>query len=126
MKLTRIIRRKLKSAIVVCFLVTTAVCANTQWSWLQANSFGGGGNDSAAAIKIGSDGSQYFTGQFGSSIQFGNALLTSNGGQDIFLTKLDPSGSVLWAIQAGGPNDDWGLAMALDGADHLLGPGDPM
>jgi hypothetical protein len=119
MKLTRIIRRNLKSAIVVCFLVTTAVCANTQWSWLQANSFGGGGNDSAAAIKIGSDGSQYFTGQFGSSIQFGNTLLTSNGGQDIFLTKLDPSGSVLWAIQAGGPNDDWGLAMALDGADNI-------
>jgi hypothetical protein len=119
MKLMRIIHRNLKSAVVVCFLATTAVCANTQWSWLQANSFGGGGNDSAAAVKIGSDGSQYFTGQFGSSIQFGNTLLTSNGGQDIFLAKLDPSGSVLWAIQAGGPNDDWGLAMALDGADNI-------
>src|SRR5580693_291843 len=109
MKLMRIVRRNLKSAIVVCFLATTAVCANTQWSWLQANSFGSGGNDSATAVKIGSDGSRYLTGQFGSSIQFGNTLLTSNGGQDTFLTKLDPSGSVLWAIQAGGPNDGWGL-----------------
>ena len=118
MKLMRMVRRNLKSAIVVCFLATTAVCANTQWSWLRANSFGSDGNDSSAAIKIGSDGSQYFTGQFGSSIQFGNTLLTSNGGQDI-LTKLDPSGSVLWAIQAGGSTDDLGLAMALDGADNI-------
>jgi len=121
MKLTlgRIIRSSLKSAIVVCFLITAAVCANTEWYWSQANSFGGSGNDSAAAVKVGSDGSQYFTGQFGSSIQFGSTLLTSNGGPDIFLTKSDPSGTVLWAIQAGGPNDDWGQALALDGSDNI-------
>jgi len=26
---------------------------------------------------------------------------------------------VLWAIQAGGPNDDKGLALALDAADNI-------
>ena len=49
MKLTlgRIIRSSLKSAIVVCFLVTAAVSANTEWYWSQATSFGGSGNDAA-------------------------------------------------------------------------------
>jgi len=123
MKLTsgRIARSTLKSAIVVCFLITTAVCANTpeSWSWLQATSFGGVGDDIAVAVKAGSDGSQYFTGQFSSSIQFGNTLLTSNGGQDIFLSKSDPSGAELWAVQAGGPNDDFATAVALDGSDNI-------
>jgi hypothetical protein len=119
MKLMRIIRSNLKSVIMVCFLVTTAVCANTEWYWSQAASFGGSGNDAARAIKVGSDGSQYFTGQFGDSIQFGNTLLTSNGGLDIFLTKVDPSGTVLWAIQAGGSDDDWGINLALDGSDNI-------
>lgn len=123
MKLTlgRLFRNNLISSMIVCFLVTTAVCANTPGSWYmsRATSFGGSANDSAAAIKTGSDGSQYFTGQFGSSMQFGNTPLTSYGGQDIFLTKIDPSGTVLWAIQAGGPNDDWGEALALDAADNI-------
>ena len=121
MKLTlgRIIRSNLKSAIAVCFLITTAVCADTSPSWLQATSFGGSGNDAARAVTVGSDNSRYLTGTFSSSIQFGSTLLTSNGGLDIFLTKLDPTGAALWAIQAGGPNDDSGYALALDSADNI-------
>lgn len=117
----RLFRNNLRSAIIVCFLATTAVCANppASWSLLKATSFGGSADDSAFAVKAGADGSQYITGRFGSSIQFGNTPLTSYGGQDIFLTKIDPSGTVLWAIQAGGPSDDSGEALALDATDNI-------
>lgn len=117
----RLFRNNLISAIAVCILGTAAVCANTptSWSLLKASSFGGIGDDRATAVKAGSDGSQYFTGRFGSSIQFGNTPLTSYGGQDIFITKVDPSGTVLWAIQAGGSSDDSGQALALDATDNI-------
>lgn len=128
MKLTlgRLFRNNLISATMVCFLVTTAVCANTpaSWSLLRATSFGGSGDDGATAVKAASDGSQYITGRFGSAIQFGNTPLTSYGGEDIFLTKIDPSGAVLWAIQAGGSSDDFGQALALDAADNIYVTGE--
>jgi hypothetical protein len=115
----RMFRGSLISAALVCLLITTAVCANTSSSWLQAVSFGGTSDDVGLALKVGSDGSQYFAGYFSSSVQFGNTLLTSYGGQDVFLAKRDSSGTVLWAIQAGGSSDDYATELALDGNDNI-------
>jgi len=110
--------RGLVWATLVCWLGTSAVYA--QSSWLQAVSFGGSGNDFGYAVKPGSDGSQYFAGEFGSAVQFGSTQLLSFGGQDGFLAKRDPSGTVLWAVQVGGASDDRALGLALDGNDNIF------
>jgi hypothetical protein len=115
----RMFRGSLISAALVCLLITTAVSASKPGSWLQAVSFGGSGDDNGYAIKVGSDGSQYFAGYFSSSVQFGNTQLVSYGGKDAFLAKRDSSGNVVWAIQAGGSSDDYATDLALDGNDNI-------
>jgi len=113
----RMFRGALMSASFVCLLLTSAVSAQSSWS--QAVSFGGSVNDFGYAVKPGSDGSQYFAGEFASSVQFGNTQLVSRGGQDGFLAKRDPSGTVLWAVQVGGASDDRAQSLALDGNDNV-------
>ena len=47
-------------------------------------------------------------------------ISTTNGGSDIFLTRITPGGSVEVAVTFGGPNDDhiWGLGMTS--TKHLI------
>lgn len=62
-------------------------------------------------------GNLYVTGNFTQSINIGTYSFTSNGGQDIFLTKYSPQGQVLWAITIGGSQAEnvYGLALSQDG-----------
>jgi len=45
--------------------------------------------------------------------------LLSNGGNDIFVQKLDAGGAQIWAKTFGGPGTDLGTAMALDNSDNI-------
>ncbi|MDB6123035.1 MAG: hypothetical protein JWQ71_2028, partial [Pedosphaera sp.] len=45
---------------------------------------------------------------------FGATVLSSSGAADIFLTKYDSAGNVVWAKKAGGTADDFGNAIAMD------------
>ncbi len=55
---------------------------------------------------------------YGSTVTFGSYLFTnfagSNGSCDIYIVKYNNSGTVLWATQAGGANQDLGLAITTD------------
>ncbi|MDR2802117.1 MAG: hypothetical protein LBB31_02735 [Prevotellaceae bacterium] len=88
-----------------------------RWQWaVQAkgsadNHIGGTACDTAQNI--------YLAGNFSDSIRFDSFSLTSNGGEDIFLLKLNPEGKVLWAKSAGGINDDYPTAMAVSPAGML-------
>ncbi|MFT6503330.1 MAG: hypothetical protein ACJASQ_003465 [Crocinitomicaceae bacterium] len=77
----------------------------------------------AAGYAITSDasGNIYTTGIFQGTIDFdlgpGLTNLTSNGGDDIFIQKLDASGNLLWAKSmgsAGAGNNDAGLSIITD------------
>ena len=63
------------------------------------------------------------TGHFTGSIGFGATTLTSSGGKDVFVAKLDPNGQFLWAKAAGGFGDDQGLGIAVapevDGSGNM-------
>jgi hypothetical protein len=74
------------------------------------------------SIKVDSDGNSYVTGQFGIQMTFGAITLMapSNFGDNIFVTKLDPSGNFLWAKQAGGYRGDSGASIAIDHAGNSL------
>jgi hypothetical protein len=70
-----------------------------------------------ATLAVDGAGAVYLTGSFSGTLSFnpaGGANLTSAGGNDIFVTKLDTNGAFQWAVSAGGTGDDSGNAIAVD------------
>lgn len=92
--------------------------ANGNWLWvIQA---GGTYDDWGSGITTDSSGNCYVTGQFIFNGTFGNTVLTSNGGYDIFVVKLDSNGNWLWAKKAGGTSDDLGSGIAIDSSGNCF------
>jgi gliding motility-associated-like protein len=56
----------------------------------------------------------YITGGYDSSRLFGNAILTTTGGNDIFVLKYDTAGNYKWATNAGSRKDDWSNGICSD------------
>ena len=71
-----------------------------------ANRAGGGGLDMAEAIAVDSSGNLYVAGTFSGTATFGATTLTAVVGSDLFLAKLGPTGTWLWAknVEAGVPS----------------------
>jgi hypothetical protein len=69
----------------------------------------------------------YVTGYFEGAADFDpgpNTLsLNSNGGQDIFILKLDDSGNFVWAKQMGGNSFDMGESIAVDNLGNVYTTG---
>lgn len=59
------------------------------------------------------------TGGFSLSARFGDRVLDSAGGSDIFLAKFDRSGELRWLLRAGGAGDDVGQDIAIDRAGNI-------
>lgn len=111
--------KTVKSLVLCCVLLCgVAVLGARGPHWLWARGAGGTGNDEGFSIAIDSQGNQYVTGTFESTVSFGSHILTSNGNYDIFVAKLDPDGNWLWVVQAGGTGPDWGGGVAVDGAGN--------
>jgi hypothetical protein len=78
----------------------------------------GEATDNQAALDVAFDaaGNVFVTGYFTKTINFGASTLTSLGGSDVFVAKLDgTNGSPLWAARFGNVTDDQiGLGIAVD------------
>lgn len=76
--------------------------------WVQT--FGGAGYDFASSVNIASNGEIYLTGCFQNTAYFPatQSVVTkvSNGGWDIFYTKLNSSGAIIWNQTIGGIGHD--------------------
>ena len=70
-------------------------------------------------IAVAVSGQTYVTGNFERSVDFGPMTLTSAGGKDVFLAKLDASGNALWAVRAGDRGEDVGFGVAVDAAENV-------
>ena len=91
-------------------------------NWLWAKNAGGTGTDWGNGIAVDASGNSYVTGYFQSTATFGDITLTSNGGADIFITKLDHSGNWLWAKNAGGTGGEGnGIAIDNNGNSYVTG-----
>jgi len=79
---------------------------DSQGNFLWAGRMGGTSEEFAEDIVVGADGSVYTTGYFKGTADFdpgaGSVNLTSAGGDDLFVSKLDSSGNLLWAGRMGG------------------------
>jgi len=96
---------------------------NSSGNFVWAKAMNGNGNGVSDAYSIALDptgtGDIYTTGVFEGTVDFDpdsavNFNLTSAGGTDIFISKLDSSGNFVWAKALGGTSEDWGLSVALD------------
>jgi hypothetical protein len=87
-------------------------------SFLWAKNIGSNLNDYGRAIAADALGNVFITGVFYGTADFdpnsGLHNLVSSGSGDIFITKLDTAGDLVWAKAMGGPSDDRGGAIAID------------
>lgn len=77
-------------------------------------------NVSVESVALDSTGNEYVTGEFKGTVNLGATTLTSLGGYNIFVAKLDSSGNVVWAKTAGstGPND-FSRDVAVDNSGNV-------
>lgn len=91
---------------------------DAQGALLWARSWGAAGQDDAFALAVDAQGNVHLAGIFEGAVDFdpgpGLALLTAFGGSDVFVSKFDPSGELLWARQLGGNSTDRCTAIAVD------------
>jgi hypothetical protein len=99
------------------------------WSSAQTavSVFGGVGEDFSEAATLDSTGNIYTTGRFQSTFDFdpglGTTNLTSAGGDDVFISKLDPLGNLVWAKGFGGSSNDVGTSIAVDSSGNVYTTG---
>lgn len=105
-------------------VVALDTAGNPLWAWTA----GDAGTDAAHDVAFTPTGDVCVTGPFGvgapHAVNFGGGNLTTYGGQDVFVARLAPNGSLLWATNAGGPGDDVGMGVAVDGTGHVYVTGD--
>ena len=92
---------------------------NTSGTALWAKSAGGNKNEEGKGLVTDANGYVYLTGYFESTtILFGSITLNNidNTGmsEDIFITKYDASGNVVWSKREGGTDSDIGYGIVVD------------
>jgi len=87
-------------------------------SWQWAVKAGGTNGDEGYGIAVDSSGNAYVTGFFSENATFGSTNLASNGQYDIFIAKLNSSGSWQWTVQIGNTSEDQGRRIAVDSSGN--------
>jgi PKD-like domain/Beta-propeller repeat len=106
-------------------IFVTKLNANGQFVW--AYSFGSSESDFGLGIKTDTSGNVYLTGGFKEAIDFdpglGTYFLSSIDSDDIFVLKLDPAGSFIWARNMGGASSSAAYSIAVDDAGNVYTTG---
>lgn len=99
--------------------------ANGDFLW--AKQMGGVFPDSGNALAFDANDNVYISGSFWGTADFdpGDEVnnLSSAGEEDIFIARLDPSGSFSWAVRMGGDLPDVGNAVAVDAHGSIYAAG---
>ena len=96
-------------------------------SWFK--NLGGPEDDFGNSIALDASGNVYTTGSFVATADFDPGKvdsiynLTSAGGADIFISKLNTDAKFLWAKRMGGPEGDVGNSLKLDGLGNIYTTG---
>jgi Bacterial Ig-like domain (group 1)/Beta-propeller repeat len=88
---------------------------------------GGTGNDDGGGVAIDADGNAYVTGRTSSPdfpTTVGAVQSTLSGATDAFVTKLDPTGAVVYSTYLGGAGGEEVRSIAVDGAGNAYVIGD--
>ena len=94
---------------------------DTNGNFVWAKQFASTTGSEAHGIAVDGNGNVYVAGGFSGTVDFnpGSATynLTSAGGLDAFVAKLDSSGNFVWADRFGGTGDDIAYGLAVDSAN---------
>lgn len=90
---------------------------DTDGAFIMARQMGGSGLEKPHAIDTDTAGNIYTSGYFAQAADFdpgsSDFILTSAGGLDAFVSKLNADGEFQWAAQFGGPDEDRSLDMVV-------------
>ena len=109
-----------KFAILFVLILTMLSLAAQSMDWQWVSSHGNWDYDVANDVVVDHLGNIYATGAFNATVQFGSTELPSAGGSDIFVTKHDSSGNLLWAVRGGDSSDDSGTGIAVDSNGNVF------
>lgn len=90
---------------------------NGNLQWLTTT--GSAAEDQAMAVVCDNSGNTFITGYIGGTVTNAVASLPFNGWNDVFVSKLNTAGEMLWMRQAGGPKLDLGTGIAIDEKDNV-------
>ena len=100
------------------FILILASIFLSNYSYTQsfewANMAGGEGSDQAYAMATDNQGNSYVTGWFTESASFGDIILTSEGGKDVFIAKYNNIGEIIWAKRAWGNSSNTAAGITID------------
>jgi hypothetical protein len=92
-------------------------------NFIWAKQIGGNTIDLVSTACVDQYNNIYATGYFENTVDFdpgsGVSTFTSNGSDDIFITKLDAGGNYLWTQQIGGPGNELGQGIASGSNGHV-------
>ena len=94
---------------------------------VSVSTFGGTSTDYATAVAVDASGNVYTAGFFNGTVDFDSGVSTSNltsaGGSDVFISKLDSSGNFVWAKSFGTNINDDVTAVAVDASGNVYTAG---
>lgn len=88
-------------------------------TWNYNYAAGSGGHDIMESVVTDADGNHYGTGVFRGMVTFGPGYTLTAGNDDVFISKHNPSGSLLWAVKAGSVNADHAYDIAIGPSGFL-------
>jgi len=92
--------------------------ADGNYQWVVTWSGSDSGFETGTDVVVDSFGEIYVAGYFTGTVDFdpgpGIEEYTSNGGNDISLSKFDPDGNLQWALAIGGVDNDEGQSVTVD------------
>ena len=101
------------------FISKTDALGNFLW----AKRVGGSGVDEPYELKFDASGNLYIVGYFEGSVDFnpssGVFNMSSAGGTDGYILKLDATGAFVWAKKIGGVSDDYIVAIDIDASGNF-------
>jgi len=86
-----------------------------QWT----TTFGGTSQDISYGVAVDGSGNVHITGIFNGTVNFGAGNVTSAGGNDGFVTKLNAAGAHQWTTTFGSTDTDNGWGVAVDGSGNV-------
>ncbi len=110
-----------KSVLLLLFTTffMTAQTPSLQW----VDQMGGTSSEYGNSVVTDLSGNVYVTGSFNGTVDFDPSIatfnLTSVGGPDIFISKLDASGNFVWAKSMGSFGLDSAIAMTIDSSENI-------
>lgn len=103
---------------ILTLLLTTSLCNAQTFSWAKSST--SISSDNGTSVSADLSGNVYITGYFlSSSISFSTTTLNNLGYNNIYLTKYNSTGNVLWAKSAGGTGDDQSYSVAADASGNV-------